>query len=154
MVEGDDEEEDIEALEAKLEALKQKKKDETKAKELAEGMEAAAKRPMVEVQEGFDFTTMSSRKKVAAVQTEAPSELLSEAWKDADAAESNEGGGGLGLPQIVGGVLAALALVVFSQVPVGQSGLDTVTYGGKETRLESADEIRARFERVSGIDDD
>ena len=66
------------------------------------------------------------------------------------AAEVDTISGGLPLAQIVGGGILALLIVVFSQVPVGQEGLDTVTYGGKDTRLETPDEIRARYERISG----
>ena len=54
---GDDE---IAELEAKLEAMKRAKAEEAMAAEDAE-----LPTEMTEVQDGFDFTTMSSRKKVA-----------------------------------------------------------------------------------------
>merc|ERR1712046_402791 len=81
--------------------------------------------PTVEVADGFDFTTFSSRKKVAAVQGPTPEELLSEAWKE----EETEPGGA-SVVQIIIGVLVAVGLAAFSQVPVGQDTTDLASFGG------------------------
>jgi len=99
----------------------------------------------VEVQEGFDLATFSSRKKVAAIKDAAPIELLSESWKEE---EQPEGGGALGLPQLAGGLVLLVALIFFAQVPIGADTVDSVTYGGKQTRVETPAEIRARYERI------
>lgn len=147
---AEDSDDEIAALEEKLAALKRAKEDAATEQETAAVAAAAA--PMVDVDEGFDWTTMSSRKKVASIQGAAPGELLSEAWKDEDSA--SEEAGSLGLAQIVGGVITTIALIAFAQVPVGQSGLDSVTYGGKEARLETPAEIRARYEKLTADDDE
>ena len=151
MTEGGDDDE-ISALEEKLAALKQSKKEE----EVLQTAQAAAERvPMVEVDDGFDWTTMSSRKKVAAMQSAAPGELLSEAWKESetDGPSADGEGGGFNLVAIVGAVLVTVGFIAFAQVPVGQTNLDTVTYGGKTTRVESPDEIRARYQQLTDEDE-
>jgi hypothetical protein len=171
-----DDEEEIAALEAKLSALKQAKQEEVAEEEAAAA--AAAAESFVEADEGFDFTTMScapyfpwrpmphhlescavplsglrrvarrNRKKVAASQSAVAAELLSEAWKEEEEEPS------AGLP--VAPLAAAFVLIAaFSQVPIGQENLDLATYGGKEVRLESPSEIKARYDRISGaLDED
>ena len=133
---------EIAALEAKLASLKRAKAEEA----AAEVADNAA--PMEEVTDGFDFATLSSRKKVASIKTAAPSELLSEAWKEEEPSDSSNGAGGLPIVQIAGAAVVAVALLAFSQVPVGSQNVDPVTYGGRDTRLETPDEIKARYEKV------
>lgn len=134
LVEGDADE--IAALEEKLAKLKQAKAEEVAAEELGPAT-------LADIDEGFDFATMSSRKKVAAVQSAAPTELLSEAWKEGEQDDAMT-------LSVNPAVVAALIVgfLAFSQVPIGQN-IDSVTYGGKETRLESPDEIRARYSQYS-----
>jgi len=138
---------EIAALEEKLAALKEAKEAEAVAAPEVDGAEAAVS---VEVAEGFDFSTMSSRKKVAASQSATPSELLSEAWKEEDEA----GEGGLPLVQVGGALVALVLLVALAQAPVGGDNLDLATFGGKEVRYESAAEIKARYEQLQGGDED
>ena len=135
---------EIAALEAKLAALKETKQAEDEVADMPEAM-------LGEQEDGFDFSTLSSRKKVAVTQQAAPSELLSEAWKEDDTDQA--GSPIISIVQADVGLLVAAGLFAFAQVPVGQSGLDSVTYGGKETRLESAAEIRARYESIGGVED-
>ena len=144
MAEDDD---DIAALEAKLASLKRVKAEEAAAEAaVASAAEMAANaEAMEEVSDGFDFATLSSRKKVATIKTAAPSELLSEAWKEDD---SDSDGEGLPIVQIVGAGILAVALIAFSQIPVGSSNVDPVTYGGRDARLETPAEIKARYEKV------
>ena len=146
MAETDDE---IADLERKLKELKETKQAEEETAELPEVVK-------VEVKDGFDMTTLSMRKKVAVSGApEVASELLSESWKEQDAAPGGGGdGGGLPIAQIAGGLLFAVALFAFAQVPVGQENLPEVTYGGKATRAETADEIRARYEKLGLVSDD
>jgi len=145
-------EDEIAELEAKLASLKAAREaDAVALKEMEETEAALEAMKQVQVPD-FDFATLSARKKVSGRDdaSTTPEGLLSEAWKEGDDEQSGASSGGLPLAQIVGGGILALLIVVFSQVPVGQEGLDTVTYGGKDTRLETPDEIRARYERISG----
>jgi len=151
MGEGADE---IAELEAKLAELKRTEEEKKQAEIAAANLEWQRKR-MEALQEGgededgsFDFATLSSRKKVAAVKSQAPDELLSEAWKEAE----EDGEGGIGLVQILGGVVAAVALIAFSQVPIGQN-VDEVTYGGVAPQAQSPDEIRKLYESKGLLDD-
>ena len=125
MVADDDE---IAALEARLAALKEKQAaaavaapEPVTTAEAAGATEevAAAEAKLAELKGGFDMTTLSNRKRVAAIQDSAmPTELLSESWKE----EDDDSGGGGGLVVGIGGVVAAVALLALSQVPVGSNG--------------------------------
>ena len=137
---GDDEE--IAALEERLAGLKRAKEEEASAAARADAP------PMAEVKPGFDVSTLSSRKKVAAEQVGAPEELLSEAWKEEETPAA-----GINLSTIGTAVGLVLALVRFAQVPIGQDTLDLSTYGGKEVRLETSQEIRARYEALGVVGD-
>jgi hypothetical protein len=142
---------EIAELEARLAELKaaEAAKAAAEAEEAAERQrladEAARRAAGLDDNAGFDFATLSSRKKVAATRTSAPNELLSESWKEADSAGE---GGGLPVLQIVGALAVAIGLIAFAQVPIGEQNLDPVTYGGKASRVESPDEIKARFAAV------
>mmetsp|Transcript_26995 Transcript_26995/g.84449 ORF Transcript_26995/g.84449 Transcript_26995/m.84449 type:complete len:199 (+) Transcript_26995:82-678(+) len=141
--EADDE---IAALEAKLAEAKRAKEEAERARlrEEAEVRRAAAELSG-DLDEGFDFNTLSSRKKVAAVKAPPPPEFLSESWKEEEAGE----GGGLGLVNLAGGAALVLGLIAFSQVPVG-SNLDLATYGGGTVAVESPEQIRQRYGEVAG----
>ena len=158
MAEGDDE---IAALEKRLSELKRAEAEKQALEEAARLKEATAREQdaaeALASEPEFDLTTMSSRRKVANGKAAPPVEFLSESWKEGEAGDegssvSDTGGVGGGFPiaQVGGGLLALLLLIAFAQVPIGQGELDKVTYGGAPTRLESADEIRARYERVTG----
>lgn len=140
MAEGVDE---IAELEQRLAELKR-----TEAAQAAAAASAAAAEAAVEAPGGFDLATMSMRKKVAAVKTPAPEELLSESWKAGEVDDGSEGSGSLGLVQIAGGAALALAVLAFSQVPVGQQNLDPATYGGYERAVETPSQIAARYNGV------
>jgi len=157
MAEAGDE---IAELEKLLTELKRAEAEKQAVEEAARLKEAAAREQDAAVslvsEPEFDLTTMSSRRKVATVKAAPPAEFLSESWKESESGdESGVGitsgdGGGLPIAQIGGGLLALVLLFVFAQVPIGQTELDKVTYGGAPTRLESTDEIRARYEFVTG----
>ena len=138
---------EIAALEAKLAQKKAEKAAAEAEVEVAE--EEFTPTGQEDVATGFDWTTMSARKKVATIQTDAtPEGLLSEAWKEEEPSDSSNGAGGLPIVQIAGAAVVAVALLAFSQVPVGSQNVDPVTYGGRDTRLETPDEIKARYEKV------
>ena len=118
MVADDDE---IKALEARLAELKEKQAAAVAASEASDATEVAAtEAKLAELKDGFDMTTLSNRKRVAAIQDSAPIELLSESWKEEEEDDS-EGGGGLavGLGGVLGGIVLFVAL---SLVPVGSDG--------------------------------
>ena len=141
-------EDEIAQLEKRLAELKEAEVEGVKAEEAA----AFADRALVDLGDdsgGFDFTTLSSRKKVTATKGPAPEELLSESWKEADATQVGEEGG-LPIVQVAGGLLLAVALVAFSQVPVGSNNMDPATYGGVQGKVESAAQIKARYEALGG----
>tara|TARA_B100000524_G_scaffold242976_1_gene130095 strand:- start:582 stop:1241 length:660 start_codon:yes stop_codon:yes gene_type:complete len=116
---------------------------ELKAAESSESLVEAASDPSsianaASQPKGFDGTTLSYRGKVANVKGPAPSELLSESWKEDEG--SSEGGGSL-VP-VLGTLVALVALVAFSQVPIGT--VETFN-DGRSASVESPAEIRARY---------
>ena len=73
-------------------------------------------------------------------------ELLSEAWKES---EGSQGEGG-GIVPIIGGVVAAVALFAFAQVPVGgNAGL-----APSAPPLPTAEQIRAKYAEVGALEAD
>ena len=85
------------------------------------------------------------------------SEVLGDRPRPGGAAASDaEAASGSALPiaQVGGGLLLALALVAYAQVPIGSNDVDPVTYGGVQTRVESSAEIKARFEAVGGYEEE
>jgi len=133
---------EIAELEARLAELKRKEELKQIDVSAGDGTVAEAVGISEEPAEGFDLATLSSRKKVAAVKTAAPAELLSEAWKEE---EMDAAGEGTNVVQIVGGLALAIGLVAFSQVPIGQN-IDQATYGGVTPPPPSAAEIRKLYE--------
>lgn len=77
-----------------------------------------------------------------AVIEEPFSEMLSESWKDSEAAENDDDGG------VVKNLLSALAvvaaLIIFSQVPVGQDGLDKYSTAKPSTTIDLGDLNQSR----------
>jgi len=128
--------EEIAELEARLAELKaaEAAAPQPEAEEAAEPLANAASQP-----KGFDSTTLSFRSKVANVKGPAPSELLSESWKEQD--EPSEGGGSL--VTVLGGLVTLVALIAFSQVPIGT---EVETFNdGRSANVESPADIRARY---------
>ena len=138
-----DGEDEIAALEARLAELKRTEESKQYEAEAAEAAEAAGNVELTELDEGgFDFATLSSRRKVAAIKTDvAPAELLSEAWKES----TEDGEQSLDIGSIVKGLIVVVALAAFSQVPIGQD-VDPATYGGVTPQPPSASEIRSLYE--------
>lgn len=154
---------EIAELEARLAALKKKEEEEKAEKAAAEAAmvsaaevaaraaEAPPARPSGTAPselgpEGFDLSTLSARKKVAAIKETPPEELLSEAWKES---EGSQGEGG-GIVPIIGGVVAAVALFAFAQVPVGgNAGL-----APSAPPLPTAEQIRAKYAEVGALEAD
>ena len=96
----------------------------------------------------FDPTTLSFRKKVANTRVAPPSELLSESWKSEE--EEGAGGGGGGLASVVGPVVGLLALVAFSQIPIGDVSIEV---GEQNVGVESTAALRERYSKI-GVEDE
>lgn len=136
-------EDEIAQLEARLQAAKERQAAEAEVKLLEDEIGTLK---TVEKPGGFDSSTLSMRKKVAIEQGAAPEELLSEAWKEQGNAAADTG---MKLPfGAIGGALALAGIIAFSQVPIGKDTVSEVTYGGKVTPVETAAQIRARYEGV------
>ena len=99
----------------------------------------------------FDPTTLSFRKKVANTRVAPPSELLSESWKSEEEEEEGAGGGGGGgLASVVGPVVGLLALVAFSQIPIGDVSIEV---GEQNVGVESTAALRERYSKI-GVEDE
>ena len=143
---GSDEIAELEARLAELKAKEAAKEADDVREEGAAEEQSASDIDVTELDD-FDFATLSKRKKVAAVKTAAPSEFLSESWKEQD--QEVAAGAGVGVGQIVGVVALVFALIAFSQVPIGESNIDQATYGGVTPPPPTAAEIRAVYEGIT-----
>ena len=153
---------EIAELEARLAALKKKEEEEKAEKAAAEAAmvsaaevaaraaEAPPARPSGTAPselgpEGFDLSTLSARKR-SLPSGDASGGALSEAWKES---EGSQGEGG-GIVPIIGGVVAAVALFAFAQVPVGgNAGL-----APSAPPLPTAEQIRAKYAEVGALEAD
>ncbi len=78
---------------------------------------------------------VSDSPSVPGVEIDEPfEEMLSEQWKESDV-ESQEGGGGV-IKNLIGGVAILVAAIAFSQVPVGQEGLDKYSTAKPSTTID------------------
>mmetsp|Transcript_29856 Transcript_29856/g.49260 ORF Transcript_29856/g.49260 Transcript_29856/m.49260 type:complete len:178 (+) Transcript_29856:62-595(+) len=78
-------------------------------------------------------------------------EMLSESWKETDASQSGDGGGGGIILKVVGAVLALVFLVGFSQVPVGQTDLSKYSVGKSSNQIDLGDLNEARKKATEGL---
>ena len=81
-------------------------------------------------------------------------EMLTESWKEADAVEGSKDGASNGvgfLLPLVGGILATIVLLSFSQVPVGQEDYAKYAAVKTSTEIDLGDLNDARIKAVQGL---
>eukprot|EP00614_Pseudopedinella_elastica_P013170 CAMPEP_0172615678 /NCGR_PEP_ID=MMETSP1068-20121228/61811_1 /TAXON_ID=35684 /ORGANISM="Pseudopedinella elastica, Strain CCMP716" /LENGTH=145 /DNA_ID=CAMNT_0013420895 /DNA_START=81 /DNA_END=518 /DNA_ORIENTATION=- len=132
-------------LEERLAKLKRERElvESVKASEAMDSAAVQAPEPVSPVAAKFDQGTLSVRNKVANIKSAPPKEFVTEAWKEEEAS-------GGSLVSVIGGVLLAVVLVVFAQIPVGNDvSVGIPANDGREQRLLTPEEIKAKYEAAS-----